>query len=232
MVQEGKAGTAGRAGAEAGGKEARDGALLPAPVRRPALRLAGGCALVAVALGIHYAGGTAAGRVDRWVVDLLPWAVHPQERIASAAESVVNPVTVALAAVVLAVVLGLRHRWRLAALAIAGPGLTGVVTETGKAVVRRSLEGWWAYPSGHTSGATALLLVGALAVLGRDPARAARRAVPALVAVTAGAAAVGLMMVTLHAHYPTDIVGGYCTAVAVTLGTAAAIDRLRAAPGR
>jgi membrane-associated phospholipid phosphatase len=48
-----------------------------------------------------------------------------------------------------------------------------------------------------------------------------------LLAVTVEAAALGLTMVAICTHYPTDTVAGFCTAVAVTLGMGTAAERAR-----
>ena len=53
-----------------------------------------------------------------------------------------------------------------------------------------------------------------------------------LLAVTAVACGVGLTMVLLGAHYPTDAVGGYCLGITSTILTAAVLDSLAGLAGR
>jgi undecaprenyl-diphosphatase len=46
-----------------------------------------------------------------------------------------------------------------------------------------------------------------------------------LAAALAAGAAMGWAQVALGAHYPTDVLGGWCTALAVTPATAWLVDR-------
>jgi membrane-associated phospholipid phosphatase len=101
-----------------------------------------------------------------------------------------------------------------------------LVTEAGKHVVHRTLEGQLALPSGHTTGVTSVSLVVAF-VLVRATNRQTRAAcTAALGAVTLAALAMGAVMVLLRFHYPTDIAAGWAAAVACTLGSALVIDRV------
>jgi undecaprenyl-diphosphatase len=106
-----------------------------------------------------------------------------------------------------------------------GPGLTGVATTTLKPIIGRTIDGAFAFPSGHTGGATALGVVAALlvvTVLGTATGASA-------FLVAAGALVSGgpmaLALVAYRAHYPTDTVGGFCVAVAVVLTSALVIER-------
>jgi membrane-associated phospholipid phosphatase len=49
-------------------------------------------------------------------------------------------------------------------------------------------------------------------------------AVLAVTCAVAGGGAVGTGMVIIGAHYPTDVVGGFCAAVAAVLGVALVLD--------
>ncbi|MGY1631576.1 phosphatase PAP2 family protein [Geodermatophilus sp. SYSU D01186] len=218
------------------GHGVRDGErLLPIGLRRPLLALAASSAVLVVTLGVVYhgerAGEGVGGRFDRWVIDALPWTVPVRSSALSSFGALTGMQSAALAAVVLAAVFCALRRWRLAGLAVAGPALTVVTTAAGKHLVSREFyddPGSLAYPSGHTAGVTSVLLVVALAVLSRVRAQVAAVAALALLVVTAGAATVGLTMVLLNGHYTTDVIGGYCTALAVTLGSAEAVDAVRA----
>jgi len=107
-----------------------------------------------------------------------------------------------------------------------GPGVTGVATTLLKPALGRTIGQGYAFPSGHTGGATALGLVAALLLVSLvRPGRAGGLTMLAVGASVAGGC-VGAAMVAADAHYPTDIVGGYCTAVVVVLGGALVLDAL------
>ena len=77
-------------------------------------------------------------------------------------------------------------------LAVVGPGLTGVCTTLLKPALGRTIEGGFAFPSGHTGGATSLGLVAALLVISLlRPGRGGALAILAAGAVWSSAAASG-----------------------------------------
>ena len=134
------------------------------------------------------------------------------------------PETVVAVAVLAAAVAFWRGRRRLAAITLIGPGLTGAATTLLKPVIDRTItDGELAFPSGHTAGAAALGLVAAIALIGVLRPRPVG-AVALLAASVVPAAIAGTGMVLLGAHYVTDVVGGYATAVMVVLGSALVID--------
>jgi undecaprenyl-diphosphatase len=198
--------------------------LLPSGLRAPAAALAALAAVVVGVLGVRYAGDSAPGRVDGHLdraVDALPG-----HEIARTVTHFGSPVFVTLAAALLALACLLGRRYRAAALAVAGPGLTGLVTTFGKPVVDRTIghHGELAFPSGHTGGATSLALVVALLVAGALRLGSAGTAVlAALCAVMAGGV-VGTGMVLGGGHYPTDVIGGFCAATAAVLAVALVLD--------
>jgi undecaprenyl-diphosphatase len=201
-----------------------DGDLLPAGLRRwaaLAVLLAAGAFAV---LAVRFAGTGPAGmsRVDRAFL-------RPRFHGRSALEALTwvgAPQTVITVAVLSSAVAFWRGRRRLAAVALLGPGLTGAATTLLKPVVDRTIdEGELAFPSGHTAGAAALGLLAAIAVIGalRPPplgalALLAAGAIPAAIA--------GTGMVLLGAHYPTDVLGGYATAIIAVLVSALLVDGL------
>jgi membrane-associated phospholipid phosphatase len=198
--------------------------LLPDRLRLPAVALAALAAVVVGVLGVRYAGDSVPGRVDGHLdraVDALPG-----HGIARMVIDLGSPAFVSVAAAVLAVICLRGRRFRAAALAVAGPGLTGLVTTVGKPAFDRTIGhgGDLAFPSGHTGGATALALVIALLVAGtRRWGPGGTAALAALCAITAGAA-VGTGMVVAGQHYPTDVIGGFCTATAAVLAVALVLD--------
>ncbi|MFI5567327.1 phosphatase PAP2 family protein [Streptomyces sp. NPDC051740] len=186
-------------------------------------------ALVVVALGAVYAGDGEPGGVDaRIAVDGVgtPW-----RHVALAVDFLGEP----LGAAVLtgAVVTGcLLVRWsRAAVLAVVGPGLVVGATTLLKPLVGRTIHGDdnLSYPSGHTAFLTAFVLVVALLVTGRRGLGGTAGTSLVLGAALVAGAAMGWAQVALGAHYPTDALGGWCTALAVTPATAWLADRVAGA---
>lgn len=121
--------------------------------------------------------------------------------------------------------------WLGAVLALAGPGVTGGLTQylLKPLVTPSSLAGDRAFPSGHAGGAASVALVAVILVYrgwGRVPAfiLAPLAALPVL--------AVGHGLVRLGYHYPTDVAGGVLLAMLVVLGLAAVLPRPGGSAGR
>lgn len=196
-------------------------ALLPPGLRAPAAAVSVLALLVFGFFAARYADDSSAGRLDRHVERL----VDDGPSLPGAVVFLGNPITVAVLAVLIAVLaIALGHR-RLAVLAIVGPGLTGVATTALKPLVGRTIDGGLAFPSGHTGGATALGVVAALLLIA-----VLRTATGISALLIAGGAVVSggvmaLALVSDRIHYPTDTVGGFCVAVAVVLTSALVIER-------
>jgi len=205
-----------------------ESALLP-----PSLRVRLGltailAALVVVVIGVLYAGHTEPGRVDRWFVEPTADSVRPPWRyVALSLDFMGEPVgAVMLIAAVVAGCLLLRCP-RAAVLAVVGAGMSVVTATLLKHLVGRTIhgDGNLSYPSGHTAFLTALALVLALLATGRlGLGRTAGTTLVLIAALLAGAA-MGWAEVALGAHYPTDALGGWCTALAVIPATAWLVDR-------
>jgi membrane-associated phospholipid phosphatase len=163
------------------------------------------CGLLALLLGLPFAGGTAPGAVDaaaaRAVAHLSPGVLR----------ALVLPTEpyVVLALGLLAVFLCLRAGRRLeAALALAVPVLAILLnTWLLKPLYDRWKNDTLVYPSGHTVSLVAVLTV--LVLVTRRVVVAVLSAVM-LLAATAGLVGMGY-------HYLTDVVGGTLFAVAVVL---------------
>jgi undecaprenyl-diphosphatase len=170
---------------------------------------------------LRYHEDSRPGRLDSWTADLFAAGGHAGalSRVADA----VPLVATALAAATVIVCLR-AHRWAFAAFAVIGPLLTTVIVELGKRAVDRTIHGYPALPSGHTAGATSVLVVLALLLLAQSRRHVLATGGLLLAGVAVGAAAVGLTMVSIDAHYSTDTVAGFGTALAVTLGVAFALD--------
>lgn len=138
-----------------------------------------------------------------------------------------EPVGSVLVLVVLTVGCWAAGRRRSAVLVLVAAGVTVGATTVLKPVVDRTIHGGYlSYPSGHTAFATALALVLALTVAERLQLGAIGGTALVLgVAVLAGAV-MGWTEVALSAHYPTDAIGGFCTALVVVPPTAWAVDRI------
>lgn len=205
----------------------------PAPaVLPPSLRvwlglIAALAALVVVALGVLYAGHSEPGSVDAWIQTTVDGVRSPWRQVALALDFLGEPA--GSATLVVATVAGclLLRRPRAAVLVVAGVGITVGTATLLKHLVGRTIHGDenLSYPSGHTAFFTALALVVALPTTGR--LRLGRTAGTSLVlaaALVAGAA-MGWAQVALGAHYPTDVLGGWCTALVVIPATAWLVDR-------
>jgi undecaprenyl-diphosphatase len=191
-------------------------------------------AAVFAVLAVRYAGTSTAGSVDTRVdavVDPFGVAHHWLIRHAAALGSPPSVVALAFALSATCLLLGKR---RLAVLAVVGPGVTGLLTTFLKPVLGRTIEGGFAFPSGHTGGATSLgLVVALMAISLLRPGRRGALAILAAGAIVVGGG-VGAAMIASNAHYPTDTLGGFCTAVVVVCGGALVLDRMaahRAPPG-
>jgi membrane-associated phospholipid phosphatase len=203
-----------------------DRTLLPDGARWAAAAVAVLAATVVAVLAVRYAGDHAAGRVDGHLdraVDALP---ATEGWLAQAVTVLGSPPVVAVSAGLLAVVCLVTGALRAAVFVVGGPGLTGLITTFGKPVVDRTIghNDALAFPSGHTGGATSLTLVCALVLAAAFGLRARGTAVFAAASAVVVGGAVGTGMIARGSHYPTDVVGGFCTAVASVLVVALVLD--------
>ncbi|MGW3040395.1 phosphatase PAP2 family protein [Kitasatospora sp. NPDC001159] len=209
----------------------------PAPaVLPPSLRVwlglfAAFAALVVVALGILYADESEPGRMDARIGAAVYGVGSPWRSVAPAMDSLGEPV--GASALVVAIMTGclLFRRPCAAVLVVAGVGMTVGTATLLKHLVGRTIHGDnLSYPSGHTAFVTALALVVAMLATrrrGRDGPGLGGTAgtLLMLAAALVAGAAMGWAQVALGAHYPTDVLGGWCTALAVVPATAWLVDR-------
>lgn len=199
---------------------------LPATLGRPIGAVGVLAAMVVAVLGVAYAGDGAASWIDRWFHSVVVNALPSAHTVALVLDYTGEPLGAATLISLLAVVCLVLGRRRLSVLAVAGPCCTiAITTILLKPVVGRTIHGaYLAYPSGHTAVVTALTLV--LALLAVDLIRAGT--LSGILLVLAAAAAAGAAMawaqITLGAHYPTDTLGGFCTALAVVPAAAQVVD--------
>ncbi|MER7396733.1 phosphatase PAP2 family protein [Streptomyces sp. NPDC000151] len=203
-------------------------AVLPSSLRAWLGPIAGLAVLVVVVLGVLYAGHSEPGRVDRWIIRPTADSVPPPWRYVALATDFLGEPAGAVA-LVLAAVTGclLFRRPRAAVFVVAGVGMTVGATTLLKPLVGRTIHGDnLSYPSGHTAFLTALALIVALLATGRlGLGRTAGTSLVLATALVAGAA-MGWAQAALGAHYPTDALGGWCTALAVIPATAWLVDRM------
>lgn len=209
--------------------------VLTGPLRRPTAILAT-LALVGLgALALRFAGVEGPGPLEARLDARVQHTFAPYRRFLRKGVSLAGPSSVAAAAVLLAVVCLALRRPRLAVFALAGPALTGLATTVLQPAIGRTLDGGYALPSGHAAGAAAVATVIALVVISLSGWRARFAAVLGSAAVFAVGATMAIALVSNGLHYTSDTVAGTCTAVAVVLCTAHAVDavadRRRAGPG-
>ncbi len=199
------------------------------PDRRPRVRLGAVAvlgALVAVLLGVLSAGESEPGAADARMRTVLEGAGPSWRNIALATDFLGEPVGAAL--LVGAAVTGclLLRSPRAALLVVAGTGAAVGATKVAKPLVGRTIhDGHLAYPSGHTAFLTAFVLAVALIAAGRRGLGGPAGTSLVLAAALLAGAAMGWAQVVLGSHYPTDTIGGWCTALAVTPATAWLLNR-------
>ncbi|GAA4325735.1 phosphatase PAP2 family protein [Streptomyces venetus] len=201
--------------------------VLPPSLRAWLGLIAALAALLVVALGVLYAGAGEAGTVDAWIQPTVEGVRSPWRSIALATDFLGEPVGAATLVVVTVTVCLLLRRPRAAALVVAGVATAVGATTLLKPLAGRTIHGDanLSYPSGHTAFLTALALVVALLATGRlGLGRTAGISLVLAAALVAGCA-MGWAQVALGAHYPTDVLGGWCTALAVVPATAWLVDR-------
>ncbi|MFB7452606.1 phosphatase PAP2 family protein [Streptomyces sp. NPDC056194] len=212
----------GERGVQVGGR-----AVLPGALRPWLGGIAGFGTVVLFGLGVLFAGDSRPGVVDLRVWAVVNGAAPPWLYVAQAMDFLGEPVGAPL--LVGAAVVGclLLRRPRAAVLVVLGVGVTVGVAKVLKSLVGRTIHGDnLSFPSGHTAFFTSFALVVALLVAGWLRVGRTVGASLVLASTLLAAAVMGWAQVVLGAHYPTDVVGGWCTAVAVVPVVAWGVDRV------
>lgn len=197
---------------------------VPPSLRTPMAVAALAGAWLTVALAALYIAG---GRL--WDSDGVegPIIGLPWNPVAVAVDFLAEPIGAAI--VVPALVIGcfVLGRRRLAVVAAMSSVLAVAATSAIKPLVGRPIHGeHFSYPSGHTALLTVLGLVFALLLV--DLARPGRPAALAIMAagpLLAGGA-MAWSQTVLSAHYLTDTIGGFGTAIAAVGASAWLVDRI------
>ncbi|MFJ9736976.1 phosphatase PAP2 family protein [Streptomyces sp. NPDC101166] len=184
-------------------------------------------ALVVLGLGGLYAGDSTPGAVDARLQATVDGVGPPWRDIALAVDFLGEPL--GAATLVGAAVIGclLLRRPRAAVSVVVGVGAAVGAATLLKHLVGRTIHGEanLSYPSGHTAFLTALALAVALLVTGRLGLGGAAGMSLLLASALVAGGVMGWAQVTLGAHYPTDALGGWCTALAVTPAAGWLVDR-------
>lgn len=202
-------------------------AALPTVLRAPLLVVALLAAVVVVVLAILHFDDSSLSGIDAALLPSIDGVGGPWHYLALIFDFGGEPIgsTVLVGGITAACVV--MSRYRTAVVTLVGVLVTVGVTTVLKPIVGRKIHGeFLSYPSGHTAMATALALV--LAFLLVD--KLTLRRLPAVLVVLGLALVAGLAMgwaqVALGAHYPTDALGGFCTALVVVPAVAWLVDRL------
>jgi undecaprenyl-diphosphatase len=205
----------------------------PWPTRRVGWVGAGAAASIVLVLAVLIVRGwPPLLRCDESVDDTIhvwalttPWAVRGSE-VLQAAGSFAACVLVVAATTILLVV---AHRWRAALALVAVASLAPWVTSLLKPVVGRARPVWehslgpeatLSYPSGHATAGIAVYAACGVALASLMRSRAWGLGVA--LAFGAFGVAMGLSRLVLGVHWPSDVLGGFCVALAVA-GTAGAL---------
>lgn len=176
-------------------------------------------AVVAVTLGVLFAGQAAGSGLDRSVAAALEFSKSsssPANAIAWIVQTMADPISAGITVFMLAAACLRCGQRRLAVLALAGPAAVDMTVIIAKRIVGRTIhDGSLTFPSTHTAHSAAFAMAAGLlaAALLNLQARAAAALV--LGAATVSALVMSWALVAGDVHYATDTLAGFCVAIAV-----------------
>lgn len=212
--------------------------LAPRPVVPKRLRgfvalLAVVSAVVVAVLGVvHHASSRPDGPDQAVTVALRSvWQPGP---LAYGVDGLVALVPILLTVGVLAAASLVTGQRRLAVVALLAPFCVAAATTVVKPLVDRTINGAnLSFPSGHAGYASSIGVVLGLLLVGFvRPTRVGWGAALLLVPPLVTGSVMAVDQVVIDAHYPSDTLGGFCTALAVVLTLALALDRVLDARSR
>jgi membrane-associated phospholipid phosphatase len=192
------------------------------------------CVAVVAALGVHYAGHTAAGPLDATVDGWVRARVGITSVPLTGLTWLGNPVEVTLVTIAAALACVLARWWRGAVLALLAAPVSSLLTEdVFKPLIGRTIGGAQvgpdghlvsvaalSMPSGHTTAVFTMATLAAVLLFRRGDRVRCLLIVAAYVLATA----VGVAMIAQNFHYFTDIVSGVAMGVGTVLAVALGID--------
>ena len=196
-------------------------------LRLPLAIVALPAAAVTAVLAVLLAGESAGTRPDEWLLATLATGVSEPVGyvIAWVIGTVGDPIVAGPLMLALATVGAVARRPRLAALALAGPALTGVVTTLLKPVVGRTIHGdHLSFPSGHTAQLTCTAIIVALLLVDLRGFSSPSATALVLGSALVGGLAMSSSQTASSVHYASDTLGGFCVALVVVPSTALLID--------
>ena len=209
-------------------------ALIAARARLPLAAAVLVCVAVVTALGVRYAGHTAAGPLDATVDGWVQGRLGITSPVLTALTWLGDPPAVTVITILAALGCLLARWWRGAVLAALAAPVSSLLTEDVlKPVIGRTIGGTVTAPDGHIVSSAALsmpsghttavfTLATLAAVLLIRPGGPARYLVIAAAYVLATAVAVA--MVAQNFHYFTDVISGAAMGIGTVLTAAVAID--------
>jgi membrane-associated phospholipid phosphatase len=206
-------------------KPQRPSVLIPVRFRIAAWSFVAVCLLVLVVLAVHYHNIGAPGWIDVRVENWLRTDLPDSAGLLHNATYLGNWPFVLVMTLLVACFGYFAGRWKMVLLAVLGPVVAIALTEGSKPLIGRTIDSYFALPSGHATAVVSLLTVAC--VLSLNPRRREIAVVGVLIvlALTVGFVVMAAGLVRGHFHYATDILAGSCVGVSVVLLLALVLDR-------
>lgn len=200
--------------------------LIPLPLRPVAAVSGASMALIILVLGLTYHDTPSAAPIDARIASVIAAHIDPDQRVLRFIVRLGDPLSIAAIVVILTMSALLLKRPRAAVLALVGPSACGVAIELMKPLVGRTYHGILTFPSGHTTGITAVATVAAVMAVSFIRSRLLMAITMAVAGVLIVAIVMAFALLAQHLHYPTDTFGGFLTAIVIVLAGAFFIDAI------